>query len=473
MRRITRDQLMSAPFAAVLPLQEIASKSIAANIAVMPPVERAEFVAHISEGMYPNNLRENVVTKLAQCGSLVPDDFMKLSAGGLGVLDLSESDSEAFDNNMFDLAWVAERGVSAIRINSTTLTPCLYRLLIYAHVIRPAGISQLVELSISYCEELSDQIIDAACSTFPNLKILKIPYCIFLSGDALLYICNSAFASTLEELDYSYNAATAISLERISKLSALNKLSLSQLKDIEEFDPPILSALQYLDASGMSSQFSGNMRRMLEPSVLRLVELRIGESCLLTEDLVAVTSALCQPLQLKLIDMSWCEELTAESMSDFAAACPNLETLALQSTKMNSPGIQTVARHCQALKVLNLSRCVDIDNDALLCLSLHCHLNSIDISWAPVGSEGLLTFLDRTSSLSVLCLQGCKTIDQLVMDRFLGIDTNARPLQLSFLDLSWVNICSEHHARSISLAWPGLFVVGNSFFLCSKLKSIL
>ena len=454
---------MSAPFAAVPPLQGIACKSIAANISEMPPAERTEFVAHISEGMYPNMLRECVVTKFAQCGSLVPDDFMKLSAGGLEVLDLSDSDSEAFDTNMFDLVWVAERGISSIRINNTTLTPCLYRMLIYAHVIRPAGISLLIELSISYCEELSDQIIDAVCSTFPNLKILTIPYCIFLSGDALLYICNSTFATTLEELDYSYNVATAIGLERVSKLSTLRKLSIAQLKDVEKFEPPQLYALQYLDASGMSSQSSENMRRMFEPTVLRLLELRIGESCILTEDLVAITSTLCDPLPLKLIDMSWCEELTADSISDFAAACPNLETLALQSTKMNSPGIQNVARHCHELKALNLSRCVDIDNDALLCLSLNCcRLNSLDISWSPVGSEGLLTFLDRTTKLSVLCLQGCKTIDQLVLDRFLGTDKSARPLQLSFLDLSWVNICSEQHARSISLAWPGLFVVGNS-----------
>lgn len=446
-------------------LQVLTSVVLAHCAAEMTIEERSNFMSAAMGAVYPHVLRERIVTQLARQGSLTSEELAKAVSGGICSLDLSEAQTETFDSSMLDLVWAGERGITSLHIDSTPLTPCLYRMLIYAHVMRPVNASQLIELSISYCEELSDPILDAVCETFVNLRILKIPFCDSLTGEALSSISRACFSQSLTVLDYSYNAAPATGLQCLDGLCALRSLVASHLKEVEDFSAPSFSSLRLLDVSGMSRVASATMCALIAPSIGTVIELSLTESSISASDLNAVSSKLIRPLLLRKLNLSWCEDLSAESMAAFAIMCPDLITLSLQSTKMDSAGIQRIAKCCKNISVLNLSRCVDIDNEAMICLGCNCQLRSLDISWAPVGSEGVLNLLEKSILLNVLCLQGCKTIDQLVMDIFMGNVAGGMymPLALKFLDLSWVNICSEQHAKSISKTWPGIFVVGMQF----------
>jgi hypothetical protein len=449
--------------ASIPSLQELASRCVAECIAHLPgeSSERAEFTAQLGGEMcvYPTILRERLVTALAKSGTMTPAEFVHISSGGLDLLDLSDALTEGVDIDIFDLVWTAERGVTRIRIDGTSLTACMLRMLIYAHVMRPPGIAQLLQLSIGYCEELSDELLESICETFTNLTVLKIPYCSSLSGAGLGIISTASFASTLTELDFSHNIATRTGMESLGSASKLCVLTLSQMKDVEDFSPPVFTALSRLDVCGMSALSSSNICNLVAPSVRNLLELSLAESGISSSDFRNMTADLVDPLLLEKIDLSWCEELSPESISNFASLCPGLTNLALQSTAMNSPHMQRIAINCRKLNVLNLSRCADIDDETLLCLADNCSLASLDISWAPVGSVGLLVFLEKATELIVLCLQGCKTVGSDVMERFMGVSSVQKTLILRFLDLSWVNICSEEHAKAISRAWPGLYVV--------------
>lgn len=452
---------MNVKPAVISTLQSICSDAVAQYVVKMPSLERAELMPNLCNAVYPNVLRERILTGLIAEGYLTAEVLSQLSAGGLDTLDICEGKSESFGADIFDLVWVAERGITALNMNSASMAPCIYRMFIYARLMRPSGIAQLVELNISYCQDLSDHIVEALSETFHNLRVLKISFCEGLTGASLLYICRGSFIATLAHLDYSYNEAPTAGLECLSSLSALTHINIAHLKEIEDCQPPILANLECLVIPGMSCLSSANIVAFVSPSMYMLRELSLAESSISSHDVDTLARCLHEDLCIEILDLSWCEELSAVSIAGIAVRCRRLQYLSVQSTKMDSENIISIVSSCGNIKFLNLSRCVDINNDALICISNHCNLVSLDISWAEgVGPEGVLCILRKSSNLRVLILQGCKEIGQPVMDVLMGVtEGGLLKLQLKFLDLSWVNICSEDAAKLISKTRSGLFVV--------------
>ena len=89
-------------------------------------------------------------------------------------------------------------------------------------------------------------------------------------------------------------------------------------------------------------------------------------------------------LQLRNLDLSWCEEImeeTTEAMETFIQSGEALERLKLRHLPLSARCLYLLANHCVNLCVLNLSN-VNMCDLQLLSISLRCKLlQELDVSW--------------------------------------------------------------------------------------------
>ena len=89
-------------------------------------------------------------------------------------------------------------------------------------------------------------------------------------------------------------------------------------------------------------------------------------------------------LQLRNLDLSWCEEImeeTTEAMEIFIQSGEVLERLKLRHLPLSARCLYLLANHCVNLCVLNLSN-VNMCDLQLLSISLRCKLlQELDVSW--------------------------------------------------------------------------------------------
>ena len=89
-------------------------------------------------------------------------------------------------------------------------------------------------------------------------------------------------------------------------------------------------------------------------------------------------------LQLRNLDLSWCEEImeeTTEAMETFIQSGEVLERLKLRHLPLSARCLYLLANHCVNLRVLNLSN-VNMCDLQLLSISLRCKLlQELDVSW--------------------------------------------------------------------------------------------
>jgi len=135
--------------------------------------------------------------------------------------------------------------------------------------------------------------------------------------------------------------------------------------------------------------------------------------------------ALCEALpintSLKLLDLSWCEELTDASLTSFGLALTNnytLYTLKLGCCiKLTDVGLRKLAK----------------------ALETNTSLNQIDLSWCakiglePAGLSALVTALQKNRTISNIALTGCpctqpgeKRITALLADLMVLLQSNSR-----------------------------------------------
>jgi hypothetical protein len=164
---------------------------------------------------------------------------------------------------------------------------------------------------------------------------------------------------------------------------------------------------------------------------------------------------------LKVLDISWCEELTSVDICKIIHRCCNLTTLQMQATKADSSCLYACAESCLYLEVLNVSRCGDISSDSLikLCQSkVKSTLQSINLSWSEIDDESVMQLCYICDKLKVIVLQGCKYLTSKILDDVLFDSKICRLLQ--FIDLSWVNMFSSDMAIQLSLNRKDALIVG-------------
>ncbi|KAI8369300.1 uncharacterized protein BYT42DRAFT_583832 [Radiomyces spectabilis] len=226
---------------------------------------------------------------------------------------------------------------------------------------------RLQKLKLIYCGKITDAVIDAYADRLKDLRSLE------LSGSYLVTSAawESFFEKTgdrLESFSISHSMRfTHASLQALTKharkLKHLRLMRLVKMEDTWLDDLHVLKHLETLELSWPSSE-----RNFSSAAITKLVQ--------------AVGNGLTE------LALRGCTEVDDKVLEAIREHCPNLHTLKLaQCESITSAGVQTLFTEWktqwpgQGLKYLDLSRCVLLEDDALLAIVRHSYksLEHLDI----------------------------------------------------------------------------------------------
>jgi hypothetical protein len=454
--------------------------------------DMASYLSSLMEYSMPPDVRERVILVLAKKKKLTKPLFDMLARNDISRINFSGTDLTCAPDDLLEDIWDISPNIEAFDFSGTEISASVFRMLVTANIHNPSSVKHVLHLNFSNSEGLTDYIADAICTSFSNLKTLNLSNCPLLTADTVSSVADAVFATSLQDLDMSYNTASPTSLQKLEALTNLHSLSLCFMKDTENAHISLvhMSSLTCLNLSALHELEDTSIECMLLPPkthlpplppsinppqssehsqddqispIHRLKELRLTESYLSSESFSRIFSKHShQPLQssaslaLNLLDLSWTENITADALTEGVKLCTALRTLLLRSTQADNSTVVAAAENCPYLTELNVSRCNGINDVSLNELTSLHNLQSLDLSWASIQNESTVTFLQSCSTLRVLSVQGCKGLEPDVVHALLE---GAAP-RLKFIDLGWVNMLSASLATQLSVKRQDLIIVG-------------
>jgi hypothetical protein len=441
------------------------------------PQEVISVVKYLVDYDLPASIRERVLRILTQHELLSPELFDLLASAHLTNLDFTGLDLFFADENLFQNLWESNSMIKSLKFNE--ISHAVVQMFLRCQVFQPPTLANVLSISITNSREVTDMIVMIISQSFPNLQVLNLAECPLLTVTSLNSISTGVFVSQLLSLNISHDEASSCAIEKLSSLSNLKSLNLSfltgdvgnfylNLTNFSQLESLNLSSLHGLDDNGIEAMLCTSNILYKSLQSLYLTENYISDELFLrlftASPSITPSTSLSSlyhlthssSLLLRTLDLSWCENITAPSLSKGLAQCPLLERLFLRATSTDVETVISIAQHCPHLIELNISRCNDITDMCLRELSTLRSLTALDISWASIQNDSTIDFLYQANTLERLSLQGCKGLQSGVVDALL--DNAAK--NLKFLDLGWVNMFSSVLAMDLSLARKEMIIVG-------------
>lgn len=243
----------------------------------------------------------------------------------------------------------------------------------------PQQMSELKELSVAFCEPITDSSLATALEKCPNLESLNLQGC-----------TNLRLADPLVKR----------SLRKCTRLKALN---LQGCKQVGARTLADLFATE--EGEGETNQGEGEW-----PISLRELSLKdcdsVCDTCL---------QHLCPYLtSLETLDLSFCISVSDRSLMAVADNLHLLQHLYLRAVDhICCDGIRHVASKCTKLKSLDLGFCEKIFDDCLEVISespLTNSLEVLDVSCAKITDEGILALSQSLQRLKHLKIGQCDSL---------------------------------------------------------------
>jgi hypothetical protein len=303
----------------------------------------------------------------------------------------------------------------------------------------------------------------------------------------------------MKYLNASYNMIDMESFDYIERFQSLQSLQLNHIKTNGSFIRMKLNKIQYLNLNSCHYIESDQMKLILNDIWKTVLTLKISESIITSNDFydsyknyINVNdnndNDLIESFPLEYIDLSWNEDIESCHICPLLLRCPNIRHAIFRCcSSFDSTVLKVLSKTSQMnLIELNMSRCLNVNNDAIFTLAKYCpNLLFLDISWSFITTESIIDLLNHCKDIQTLILQGCKglgedLIDYLLIDTNMLINemkgipsqtdqshhqhqTNIIPLynsqDLKFLDLSWVNMISKSLASKLTKIRTGLRVL--------------
>lgn len=452
------------------------------------------YLSSLLEYSLPPDVRERIILVLARSKRLSKALFEMLARNDISRINFSNTDLTCTPDDLLEDIWDISPDIEVFNFSGAEISASVFRMLITANIHSPPSLKNVMHLNFSNSEGLTDYIAGVICTSFSHLKILNLSNCPLLTADTVSAVADAVFAKTLQDLDMSYNVASPLSLQRLKSLTQLNSLSLCFMKDTDNAHISLadMSSLTRLNLSALHELEDASIESMLHPvlsekslplltgllqlsvpttqvdptlPIHRLKELRLTESYLSSESFSRIFSLHGHTpgaaLSLVLLDLSWTENITASALTEGVKLCPALHTLLLRSTRADNSTVIAAAENCPYLTELNVSRCDGINDVSLNELMSLNNLQSLDLSWASIQNASTIFFLRTCTTLRVLSVQGCKGLEQDMVETLLD---GAAP-RLKFIDLGWVNMLSSTLATQLSVKRPDLIIVGKNLAL--------
>ncbi|KAJ6922596.1 F-box/LRR-repeat protein 3 isoform X2 [Populus alba x Populus x berolinensis] len=268
-----------------------------------------------------------------------------------------------------------------ISLSELSLSKCLG--------VTDEGLSSLVtkhkdlkKLDITCCRKITDVSIAYITSSCTNLTSLRMESCTLVPSEAFVFIGQQC--QFLEELDFTDNEIDDKGLKSISKCSKLSSLKIGICLNISD---------KGLSHIGMKCS--------------KLAELDLYRSAGIT-DLGIL--AICQGCSgLEMINMSYCIDVTDSSLLALSK-CSRLNTFESRGCPLiTSLGLAAIAAGCKQLNKLDIKKCHNIGDAAMLQLAhFSQNLRQITLSYSSVTDVGLLALasISCLQSMTVLHLKG-------------------------------------------------------------------
>ncbi|KAJ8898931.1 hypothetical protein K2173_008425 [Erythroxylum novogranatense] len=313
---------------------------------------------------------------------------LNLAYGSLVTLDLANSLKELstlqtlkLDGCMVTCAGLKAIGNWCISLKELSLSKCLG--------VTDEGLSYVVtkhtelkKLDITCCRKITDVAITCVTNSCSNLTSLRMESCTLVPREAFGLIGQRC--QLLEELDMTDNEIDDEGLKSISRCSNLSILKLGICLNISD---------EGLALIGMYCS--------------QLTELDLYRSAGITD--LGILSIACGCRDLQSINISYCNDITDSSLISLSK-CPSLTTFESRGCPLlTSLGLAAIAVGCKQLNKLDIKKCHDIDDAAMLPLAHFCqNLRQINLSYTSVTDVGLLSLacLSCLQSLTILHLKG-------------------------------------------------------------------
>lgn len=300
--------------------------------------------------------------------------------------------------------------------------------------------SDLREIRLSECHSITNLGLRSLSMKCNQMSLVDFTNCSRLDDKALRVI-----AASLESLQYlilsGCKQITDMGMREVAHCcTKLAQLDLQNCERIGKFGNYALyelgehcHELETLDMRGCP-HVSDSGLRALGRGCTRLFELHLSNCTKLSGSPLLELASTCK--QLKILSVVGCEKITDADICVLASSCNQVRTLDLSNSNLATNGMASIARHCEKLRELRISRCPFIDNSGVDALTKgKADIHKLDVSHCKLiteqGIKGLVPI--GPTGLSHLDLSGCHRIKKafvynmapsfhfsIVSDSFLG-----------------------------------------------------
>lgn len=392
------------------------------------------------------------------CTQVTEDVFEQLSEK-LQQLDISECDK------------ITDTAVLKIAANNTCN---LKSFKISGKLITDRSISQFVNtfpklehLELNGCDQISDITVRclAACK---QLTILDLSSCGYITPGAFTPSPDLTL-SNLKQLNLSccknISDETIFHISKCSpQLSVLNLSSCEEITDSGLIHISEFHLLRELNVS-MCTKISDRSISRIAHKCPKLVHL-VFSRCRITDQAVHSLALHCRDIEH--LDISACENINGDCFSQFTEGFPKLKILKINDLRNlnNLPSISG----CSELEELHASRCISLNSKVLLKIAGGCSLiHTIDLSHLDN-----LTVFDIQSAISMLPSLRCLRIRNYSKFNDVGFSHNhleelTIPWSSSFNDECLKYVASNcPRLQNIDLAWCSSVTEGSVELLIEK-----
>jgi hypothetical protein len=323
------------------------------------------------------------------------------------------------------------------------------------------GVNTLQYINISgYQYENADETMFVIAQSCPNLTSINLSRCEALTDIgllALLEYCKKMMSINLSYVEYitsksflkiiqdcpnvtSINIKGNTCIEMYPFIQFFEETQNEDSRNGKRFELLELNMKQVRGVSG--KQINDIVSRNLNT----LEILKMGDTNF-NLNLLNIQNYNRKTLPLQKLDISWCEDCSTTQLISLIEKCPNLKSFKSRACEyVTNDVILALASTCFALEQVNISRCKDIFDDAIILLvKNNCKtLKNLDIAWSKCTNESISFALNYCKYLCILNIEGCKSSDVSEIERLII----QSPL-LKYISMAWINSCDDVWAHKI------------------------
>ncbi|TKY50691.1 F-box/LRR-repeat protein 20 [Spatholobus suberectus] len=305
------------------------------------------------------------VLNLCYCPGII-DDGMKAIGEGLPLLRIL---------NLSHCEKLTDEGLSAVAKGCHDLRVLDVS---YCKNLTDEGLSAVAEgcrelraLDVSYCKLVTDVVLKALSKNCPNLGMLELQYCIRITDDGLISLASGCQRIKLLDISYCFNVSD-VGVSSIS-MSCSSYLKTLKLTDCFNIGDATISTL---------AKSCGHL------------EFLIIFGCHYVSAAAIRSLATARGSSLKLLDVSWCPNISDSEVSNILSECRNLEVLSIGGCRqVTDAAFQRISNEEPglSLKILNVRCCPKITVAGIGIIVRKCtSLDHLDVgSCAQITQGGL------------------------------------------------------------------------------------